>query len=212
MSGAKQEPLERRPNVPKFADVTKAWDQASEDHIHPLHKINVDEYWASGVAQAEHAAQYIPDDGVVVDFGCGNGRLTIPLIRMGFNVIAVDASPTMLQRLADNAKRSKLSVNAVVSDGLNLPELLSETQVDVIVARAVLIHHSHTDVERLVRSFGNVLDPGGVLVADWPVGRNHERRDWIDVTTWEPQRRETVAAAAGFALVEDSTPGVWEKV
>lgn len=200
----------------EFTEVVEAWSAADVEAIHPLRAIDQQAYWESGQAQAEQAAAWVPAGGTIVDFGCGEGRLSIPLSQMGLEVVAVDSSIEMLQRLRRNMKdRDGHRIAAILnSHGLNLESVLSNAgieQVDAIVARAVLIHHNYEGVSALVHSFAQVLQPGGYLIADWPVGRPHERRDWIDVTTWEPGHRERVALNWGFDLVEDSTPGVWVK-
>lgn len=196
----------------RFKHVVEAWQKASPEHIHPLRSLDETLYWKSGEAQAKDAARWAPDGGTILDFGCGDGRLAIPLAKLGYQVLAVDASLDMLMRLKQRARNRKggLTINTYRSDGLDLTDLISQP-VDVVVARAVLIHHSHDDVATLVRELSTVLKRGGHLVADWPTGPHHERTDWIDVTTWTPEHRLSVATAAGLELVEDSTPSVWKK-
>jgi 2-polyprenyl-3-methyl-5-hydroxy-6-metoxy-1,4-benzoquinol methylase len=164
------------------------------------------------VAQAEHAAQWIPEGGTVVDFGCGDGRISVPLARMGFDVIAVDASRNMLTRLwagAQDLFRDGHQLHTCLSDGTDLVEQLGEfAPVDTVVCRAVLIHHSHADVARLVEEFTKILKPGGALIADWPLGPHHERRDWIGVTTWDPEKRQEIADRLGLSQHDDL---VWTK-
>lgn len=189
-----------------FRGVVEAWRKADPTHIHPLRNVSEDDYWESGRSQALQAAQWIPEGGTVLDFGCGDGRLTIPLAKLGFTVWAVDASEEMLYRVRDHSIDAgvDLSVATVQSDGLNL-----DFNVDAVVCRAVLIHHSHADVALLVRSLSKCLKPGGVFIADWPLGPHHERRDWIDVTTWELAERQAVADANGLSLINDGS--VWRK-
>lgn len=191
--------------MPDFHGVVEAWRKAPVTAIHPLRNVSDEAYWASGVSQAEQAAQWIPANGTVIDFGCGDGRLSIPLAQLGFKVIAVDASKQMLERLT---KRHNNVFRTVQSDGTDLSTLIDEP-VDAIVCRAVLIHHSHADVERLVAALSACLKPGGVFIADWPLGPHHERRDWIDVTTFELAHRERVAAENGLTLINDGS--VWSK-
>lgn len=188
-----------------FAGVVSAWRKADPSHIHPLRNVSEDDYWASGRAQAEQAAQWIEPGGTVVDFGCGDGRLTLPLLDLGFDVFAVDASPAMLARVESRTQ----DAHTILSDGTtDLAKLIGE-KVDAVVARAVLIHHSHSDVAVIVRTLSKCLKPGGVFIADWPLGPHHERRDWIDVTTWELAERKKVADANGLELINDGS--VWRK-
>ncbi|HEV7240671.1 MAG TPA: class I SAM-dependent methyltransferase [Thermoanaerobaculia bacterium] len=44
----------------------------------------------------------------VVDFGCGAGRLTLPLARRAGHVLACDVAPTMLSHARQNAERAGL--------------------------------------------------------------------------------------------------------
>lgn len=188
-----------------FQGVVEAWRKADPTAIHPLRNVSEDQYWASGRAQAEQAAQWIPEGGTVLDFGCGDGRLSIPLEKLGFKVCAADASPEMLQRLKANGYHGE----TMNYDGTN-NLLIAPAWADAVVCRAVLIHHSHKDGARLVRALTKWLKPGGVFIADWPLGPHHERRDWIDVTTWELGERQKVADANGLSLINDGS--VWRKL
>lgn len=196
--------------MPDFESVVTSWDVADPDHIHPLRGVDNPGYWASGESQAAEAMEYIPDGGTVMDFGCGEGRVAIPLARAGYQVVAVDASRKMLERLRDNAPDiADDKIRLVQSDGMDLALM---EPVDVVVCRSVLIHHSHRDVALLVQAFADVIKPGGFLVADWPKGGHHERIDWIDVTTWDEAHRLQVGNDAGFVLLVDSKPTVWRRI
>lgn len=201
-----------------FSDVVEGWKVAPVTAIHPLRHVSDEAYWESGRAQALEASHWVEEGGTVVDFGCGDGRVAIPLARLGFAVAAVDASPEMLDRLNENISTDDGAFWTFLSDGTNLSKALElVAPVDAVHCRAVLIHHSHKDVERLVTEFAKVLKPGGMLIADWPVGAHYERQNWTDVTTWLPNHRLKVATAAGFELVEPGTdahgsPSVWRKL
>lgn len=193
-----------------FDEVVDAWKAADVTHIHPLRNVSDEAYWESGRAQALEAAIWIPEGGSVVDFGCGDGRLSVPLALLGYEVYAVDAAPDMLTRLEQRAE--DVSLHTILSDGTtDLAKLIGQ-QVDVVLARAVFIHHDYESVTTLVNSLVQVLKPGGHLVADWPVSDGpRERRDWIDVTTWDYAHRQKVAKAARLELVANTTPSVWRK-
>lgn len=201
--------------MPSFAAVVQAWRKADPKHIHPTREhVSEVAYWESGKPQAKFVADLLPDGGTVLDFGCGDGRIAIPLTVMGFDVVAVDAAPEMIERLNHQARVQGVELlGSFVNDGTSMYQWKGE--FDAVNARAVFIHHSHTDVETLVKNLSTVLKRGGYLVADWPVGGHHERIDWIDVTTWDYPHREQVAAFAGLKLLIEGEPrvrpSVWVK-
>ncbi len=193
-------------------DVVQAWRQADPKHIHPTREhVSEQAYWDSGRPQAELILDLLPDGGTVLDFGCGDGRIAIPLAKLGFQVFAVDAAPEMLTRLEARSDE----VTTILSDGTTDLAKLIGHKVDAVNARAVFIHHCHTDVIKLVRNLARLIKPGGFLVADWPIGKHHERRDWIDVTVWEKDHRDAVAESVGLELVSEGvptlSPSVWRK-
>lgn len=198
-----------------FQDVIEGWQRDGENGGHRIHPLAVDsaEWWALGEAQAAQVADYAEAGDLVIDFGCGFGRLSIPLEQAGYIVLAVDASQAMLDGLAERAAAAGVDVGHVRSDGSDLADIVDDIineKAAVVISRAVLIHHDYAGVERLVTQLASVLRPGGVLIADWPIAENpRERTHWVDVTTWDPAHRAAVAARAGLELVEGTD--VWRK-
>jgi SAM-dependent methyltransferase len=193
-----------------FEDVVTAWQQPEAvGRIHPLRQVSEDAYWASGEAQAREVFSLVGEGARVIDFGAGDGRLSIPMHRAGLQVLAVDSSPEMLHRITDREPE----IATITSDGDNLAFALAGDKADAVVCRAVLIHHSHKDVTRLVAQFAQVVKPGGLLIADWPVSEApSERSDWIGVTTWDRSIRDEVALRLGWEPVSvDSDPSVWRR-
>lgn len=196
----------------RLADVVSAWREADPKHIHPTREhVSEQAYWDSGRQQAGLVLDLLPDLGTVLDFGCGDGRIAIPLAKLGFVVYAVDAAPEMLTRLEARTDE----VTTILSDGTTDLGKLIGHKVDAVNARAVFIHHSHTDVIRIVKNLASLIKPGGFLIADWPIGDHHERRDWIDVTVWDKDHRNKVATSVGLELVSEGvptvSPSVWVK-
>lgn len=199
--------------------VVKAWRQADPKYIHPTREhVSESAYWDSGKPQAELVYELVGDGATVLDFGCGDGRIAIPMVKLGLTVYAVDAAPEMIERLKHEAKvqDARETLHTWVSNGMSeyWPEAIGS--VDAVNARAILIHHSHADVERLVHNLAGCLKPNGFFIADWPHGPHHERVDWIDVTTWDWHHRNDVADAAGLELVREGvptvSPSIWQKI
>lgn len=110
--------------------------------------------WASEVLAR---LEGIPRDAIVLDVGCGTGRVTEALLKLvpAGRMLAVDASADMValarQRLGDRAE-------VWCQDVLDLD---LEEPVDAIVSTATL--HWVTDHERLWARLARALRPDGVL-------------------------------------------------
>jgi trans-aconitate 2-methyltransferase len=98
-------------------------------------------------------------DEMVLDAGCGSGRITQALIERlpRGRVIAVDASSSMV-----DAARERLGPEADVRR-LDLLELELQEQIDAILSTATF--HWIADHDRLFARLRGVLRPGGRLVA-----------------------------------------------
>lgn len=114
----------------------------------------------------------------VIDFGSGNGRLSIPLLQAGFTVYSVDISTTSLKRLTAVAKR--MGCDKKLKTSTHLPH----KRVDAVVG-ADILHHIHIDeelknIKKILKKKGhilfsepNILNPAWVifisLFLDWKV-------------------------------------------
>jgi trans-aconitate 2-methyltransferase len=118
-----------------------------------------------------------PDD-VVLDAGCGGGGVTLKLLELTPNVIAVDADPNMVEKA-----RATLP-DSVPVHLQSLTELDIEERVDVVFSCAVF--HWITDHERLFERLHAVLKPGGRLVAQ--CGGQGNIQNVLDVVGERPGR------------------------
>lgn len=148
-------------------EVTQAWEEADPRSLHPVRAVSEEAYRISGLNQGALLGTVLPP-GTVIDFGCGDGRLAIPLHDLGFDVIAVDGAQAMLDRLAVAAPDLPL----VRSDGTDLAEAVGEP-VDSLIAIGVLAEYGPTAVELLVENLRATVRVGGVLVLDWPAADEH---------------------------------------
>jgi ubiquinone/menaquinone biosynthesis C-methylase UbiE len=57
-----------------------------------------------------------------IDFGCGEGRDSIFLAKMGFRVTGIDMAPSAVQRAKHWASKEGLEINFKVGDIINLPD------------------------------------------------------------------------------------------
>ena len=113
----------------------------------------------------------------VLDLGCGNGQISIPLARRGANVLGVDVSPAMAKALSAQAHHRDLKTLTTVA--MPIEELdLPPASVDLIVSSYALHHLRDADKARLMTAAYRWLRPGGRLViADMMLGRGGSARD-----------------------------------
>lgn len=119
--------------------------------------------------------------GPILDVGCGTGRLLLPLLRAGHQVVGVDLAPAMLARAA--ARVARLSAahrrRALLLRG-DLRGLPCGPRFAFAVAAFHTVQHceSNADLLRFFRSAAASLQPGGWLAFDTfaPDPRFLERR------------------------------------
>jgi trans-aconitate 2-methyltransferase len=109
--------------------------------------------WADDII----ARSGIEHDDVVLDAGCGGGRVTRKLLEVTPNVVAVDADPNMVEKA-----RASLPESVPVYHQ-DLLELDIDRKVDVVFSCAVF--HWITEHEQLFERLHSALKPGGRLVA-----------------------------------------------
>lgn len=109
----------------------------------------------------------------VLDFGCGVGRILIPLAREAGHAVGVDVSDAMIAEAARNCRERDLTNVSFVKSDDQLSRL--EGAFDLIHSIIVFQHIAPRRVAMLVRSLLAHLEPGGV-------GALH-------FTTWLPLRK-----------------------
>jgi tRNA (cmo5U34)-methyltransferase len=99
----------------------------------------------------------------VLDLGSGDGRLLslVKLARPGASAVAVDFSPTMIERL--RARFAGDPSTRVVVHDLDDPLPASLGSFDAIVSSFAIHHVTHERKHALYREIFERLDPGGVF-------------------------------------------------
>ena len=123
---------------------------------------------------------------LVLDAGCGTGRVAVELARRGVAVVGVDSDPDMI----DVARAKAPDLRWVVAD---LAELALSERFDVVLLAGNVVPYVPPDRRsRAVAACARHLAGGGVLVAGFVL-----RPDWLDLAAYDGW-----CAAAGLDLVE----------
>lgn len=130
-----------------------------------------DEFYGLGERDWEtflaHWRRYGVEPGVVLEIGCGTGRLTRPMAGFFSHVHGVDVAPGMLEKAADAVRGLPVTLHA--TNGLELP--LPDDSVDAVFSTHVFQHlDSEADADANWREIARVLAPGGSMMVHLPVG------------------------------------------
>ena len=123
----------------------------------------------------ERLTRLLPRDAVILDYGCGQGRLSGELVGLGYvNVLGIDSSHEMIRV----AREEVPDAGFVEIDGATLP--CGDASIDAVLLFAVLTCIPADDAQKnLLREFKRILKPGGLLlISDYPLQtdtRNRER-------------------------------------
>jgi SAM-dependent methyltransferase len=114
-------------------------------------------------------------DGLVVELGCGSGRLTRYLVDAGHRVIATDASPAMLE-IARGYVGDALEIRRLVLPDDPIPP------ADAIVSIGHVLSYlpAAEAIDRSLVSIARALRPGGIVAID------------LCDLTWGSERAEAV--------------------
>ena len=125
---------------------------------------DVEKFWSEGEtnlrdAMAEMEVSVEPSD-VLLDIGCGVGRLTRPLAAQAERVIAIDVSEEMLSR-ARELNPELGNVEWMLGDGTSLAGI-GDATIDGCVSIVVFQHIPDAQITLgYVREIGRVLKDGG---------------------------------------------------
>lgn len=113
----------------------------------------------------EILAKFNIKDGLLLDLACGTGSLSVEFSKMGFEVIATDASPDMLAEARNKAMEAGENI-------LFLCQKMQETDlygtVRAIVCSLDSINHLENadELRKTFRVLKNFIDDGGIMVFD----------------------------------------------
>jgi cyclopropane fatty-acyl-phospholipid synthase-like methyltransferase len=141
-----------------------------------------------------------------LDFGCGAGRLTLPLARRAVQVVACDVAPTMLAHARQNAESAGIgNVTFMTNEAL-------AGEFDFICSLLVFQYISPSAGSEVLRTLLDLLAPGGVAAIHmtfrrtnsslWRLtrllqARSRRRRSYTQINEYDEHSVRGVIEAAG---------------
>lgn len=111
----------------------------------------------------------IPENGTILDAGCGSGRDTLNFKKLGFNVVSIDGSEEMC-KLA-----SKYTGEEVVH--MQFQDITFNDCFDGIWASASLLHVISDEIEMVLKLLKKSLKENGILYASFKYGNFEGKRN-----------------------------------
>lgn len=108
--------------------------------------------------------EYEISDGLVLELGCGTGRMTRLLSKSGYDMIGVDNSEEMLQIARDAGKESE-GILYLLQDMREF-ELYGTVRAVVSVCDSINYILEEEELLEVFRLVNNYLDPGGIFIFD----------------------------------------------
>ena len=150
----------------------------------------------------------------VLDVGCGTGTLAIAAkhrVGAAGSVYGIDASPAMIARASNKAKKAgaEIAFETGLAESLPLPD----ARFDVVLSTVMLHHLPGKARQQGVREMRRVLKPGGRLLAvDFAGGSGHGRGPLAHFHRHghvKPRELDDLVSAAGLHVVESGALGIW---
>ena len=147
----------------------------------------------------------MPTDALAVDLGCGDGRDTVEILRRGWSVVAIDAEPEALRRLAARDLPGAERITSLVGRFEDVPLPLGLSLVNSSFAMPLCEPERFHDLWRRIRE---ALPAGGRFSGQWYgrrdswlgregitfLGRDEALAllEWMDIEMFEEEEADSV--------------------
>lgn len=127
--------------------------------------------------EINYLVAHTPENGKILDAGCGNGRDADIFSKANKQVVAVDFSEGQLS-IARQRLNSNRSVNIIFDDirNLNFPDNL----FDGIWCCAVLPHFNDVTIQKILIDFHRFIKPNGIAIISFKKGESEKMVNEIE--------------------------------
>ena len=115
----------------------------------------------------------------ILDLGSGGGRHTAYLAARGFDVYALDSSPTSLAYIVAVLEKRGLSAHVTLHDMSTLP--YDSDYFDAVISVQVIHHNKIDGIRRVVNEITRVLRSEGLTWITVPVSKNEPSKRQVEI-------------------------------
>jgi SAM-dependent methyltransferase len=150
--------------------------------------------------EADLAERLIPAGGLVLDAGCGTGRVAARLTARGYRTVGVDLDGGMLTEARDRHPE----LEWVEGDLADLPVELRDHRFDAVIAAGNVMPLLTPGTEgAVIAALADALRPGGLLIAGFGLDDAHlPRAAPVNARFRSLAHYDAAAEAAGLLLVD----------
>ncbi len=135
-----------------------------DSHVVKRYSDNVDDIglWAS---EDIIFMRYLTRNDIILDIGCGAGRTTINLYRMGYsNIVGLDVSEPMIAAAKKNAERNNMPIRFYCSDARTLPFPDAAFDSAIFSFNGLMTIQGAGERHKVLTEIARVVKPGGVFI------------------------------------------------
>ncbi len=132
--------------------------------------------------------EYGAQDGLVLDLGCGTGKMTRLLEQAGYDMIGVDSSSEMLEIAREAQIQDEGSKILYLEQDMREFELYGTVRAIVSICDSINYILEEEELEQVFRLVNNYLDPKGIFIFD--LNTVYKYRELLGESTIAENREE----------------------
>lgn len=124
-----------------------------------------DVIFKTGDAQMELIQSVVEPGKRILDIGCGTGTYSIPLAKLGYQMVALDYDQSMVDKLRGKAEAFGLHIESFARDMMGLDDLIEDAYDGILCIGNTLPHlEDMNQVEAFLKIVNKKLSDDGVFI------------------------------------------------